>query len=240
MEKLNRIKTIVVTGGSKGIGKAIIEKFAAEGFNIITCSRSANDLEQLKNDLKKNFPQIKIYTKPVDLSDKNQVENFVSYISTLGLTIDILVNNAGKFVLGQMHNEADGILEELMKTNLYSAYHLTRKLIGDMMKNRAGHIFNICSIASISPYISGSSYCITKHALLGMSKVLREEMKSYNIKVTAILPGATYTDSWAESGLPIERFVLPEAIAESIYAVYELKGGGNVEELLIRPQLGDI
>lgn len=240
MEKLNMIKTIVVTGGSKGIGKAIIEKFAEEGFNIITCSRSELDLEEMKINLMKKFPLTNIYTKSLDLSDKKDVENFVAYISSLGLQIDILVNNAGKFVMGQMHDEPEGILEELMKTNLYSAYNLTRKLIGDMMKNKEGHIFNICSIASISPYISGSSYCITKHALLGMTKVLREEMKPHNIKVTAILPGATYTDSWAGSGLPAERFVKPEAIADSIFAIYELKGGGNVEEMLIRPQLGDI
>ncbi len=233
-------KTIVVTGGSRGIGKSIIEKFAAEGFDIITCARSSEQLESLKNHIKLQYPEINIHTKSIDLSVKKDVENFVLFVQSFSLPIDVLVNNTGKFVQGQLHNEEEGLLEELMRVNLYSAYHTTRGLIGGMMERKQGHIFNICSTASIIPYTFGSSYCITKHALLGMSKVLREEMKPYNIKVCTVLPGATYTDSWAGIDLPIERFILPEAVAESIFSVYSLKGGANVEELLIRPQLGDI
>ena len=233
-------KTIVVTGGSRGIGKSIIEKFASEGFNIITCARSEENLESLKNHINTMYPQINIYTISLDLSIKNNVENFVKFVQSFSPSVEVLVNNTGKFVQGQLHNEEEGLLEELMRINLYSAYHTTRGLLGGMMEKKQGHIFNICSTASIIPYIFGSSYCITKHALLGMSKVLREEMKPYNIKVCTVMPGATYTDSWAGVDLPIERFVLPEAVAESIFSVYSLKGGANVEELLIRPQLGDI
>ena len=90
------------------------------------------------------------------------------------------------------------------------------------------------------PYINGGSYCITKYALMGMTKVLREEMKELNVKVTAILPGATKTASWDGVDIPDERFIDPVDVAESVYSVYTLSDRTVVEEILIRPQLGDL
>ncbi|MBL7876963.1 MAG: SDR family NAD(P)-dependent oxidoreductase, partial [Cyclobacteriaceae bacterium] len=104
----------------------------------------------------------------------------------------------------------------------------------------SGHIFNICSIASIKAYPNGGSYAISKFALLGFSKVLREELKEHGIRVTAVLPGATKTASWAGSTLPDSRFIKPEDVAETIFSAYSLSPNAVVEELLIRPQLGDI
>ncbi|HRB92355.1 MAG TPA: SDR family NAD(P)-dependent oxidoreductase, partial [Chitinophagales bacterium] len=87
---------------------------------------------------------------------------------------------------------------------------------------------------------NGGSYSISKFALLGFSKTLREELKSYNIKVTSILPGATLTDSWAGVDLPETRFSKAEDIADLVYAITQLSALSVVEELVIRPQLGDI
>ncbi|TAH26443.1 MAG: SDR family NAD(P)-dependent oxidoreductase [Cytophagales bacterium] len=233
-------KTILVTGGTKGIGRSIIELFAQSGFNIITCSRNEDELESLRNDVLNKNSHVLIYTKKVDLSIKKDIENFVHYIDGLNLKIDILVNNAGQFIPGQIHTEEEGRLEHLIKVNLYSAYYISKAILPQMIARKSGHLFNICSTASITPYINGGSYCISKFALLGMTKVLREEMKNFGIKVTAVLPGATYTDSWSGVDIPPERFMPSDAIAESIYSIYHLKGATNVEEILIRPQLGDI
>jgi short-subunit dehydrogenase len=109
-----------------------------------------------------------------------------------------------------------------------------------MMEAKKGHIFTICSTASIMAYPNGGSYCISKFALYGMTKVLREEMKPHNVKVTAVLPGATFTDSWKGVDLPEERFIDSMDIAESIWATYSLSPRAVVEEILIRPQLGDL
>lgn len=98
----------------------------------------------------------------------------------------------------------------------------------------------MCSTASIVPYVNGGSYCISKFALLGMSRVLREEMKPFGVKVTAVLPGATLTASWDGTDLPKERFMQPEDVAEAIWTAYSLSPNSVLEELLIRPQLGDI
>jgi short-subunit dehydrogenase len=233
-------KAIIVTGGTKGIGKAICEKFAQEGYDIVTCSRKEIDLTKLKSEIENKYKGITLYYQVTDMADKKSIENFVYYIQQLPLQFDALINNAGLFVQGQVHNEPDGVLETMISVNLYSAYHLTRAIVPQLIARKSGHIFNICSTASIVPYINGGSYCISKFALLGFTKVLREELKLKNVKVTAILPGATYTDSWSGSDIPIERFMPSEEIAKSIFDVFALKGGVVVEELLVRPQLGDL
>jgi short-subunit dehydrogenase len=98
----------------------------------------------------------------------------------------------------------------------------------------------MCSIASIKAYPNGGSYAISKFALLGFSKCLREELKSFNIRVTAIMPGATLTASWEGVDLPEERFMRVEDVADTIYGAYSLSGRSVVEEIIIRPQLGDL
>jgi short-subunit dehydrogenase len=231
-------KLIVVTGGTKGIGKAIIQRFAAEGFDIATCARSRKDLKILENELKGNHPHIDFITQPADLSKKEDVKSFLSALKSR--KVDVLVNNTGVFLPGQIHKEKPGMLEKMIETNLYSAYHISRGLIPAMIRKKSGHIFNICSTASIMPYINGGSYCISKFALYGMTKVLREEMKEHNIRVTAVLPGATLTSSWEGVELPPERFMKPSDVADAIWGVYNLSGQSVVEEILIRPQLGDI
>src|SRR4030095_6187202 len=153
---------------------------------------------------------------------------------------DVLVNNAGNFLPGSVHNEPEGTLENMIAVNLYSAYHLTRLILPQMMRNKKGHIFNLCSIASLKAYANGGAYSISKFALLGFTKNLREELKEYNIKVTAILPGAAYTDSWAASGVNPQRLMEASDIAELVYASAHLSPQACVEELIIRPQLGDL
>jgi short-subunit dehydrogenase len=98
----------------------------------------------------------------------------------------------------------------------------------------------MCSIASFQAYRNGGSYAISKFALLGFSKCLREELKEHRIRVTAIMPGATRTRSWEGAGLPDERFIPVEDIAHAVYATYALSPQSVVEELIIRPQEGDI
>jgi short-subunit dehydrogenase len=154
--------------------------------------------------------------------------------------VDILVNNAGIFEPGSVHNEPEGQLEKMIGVNLYSAYHLTRALLPSMMARKSGHIFNICSIASLQAYAAGGSYSISKFAMLGFSKNLREEMKPHGVKVTSVLPGATMTDSWA--GFPMEpnRIMESEDIAKLIISAASLSIQACVEEIVVRPQKGDL
>lgn len=202
-------KLVLITGGTKGIGKALVYKFASEGFDIFTCARNGEELASLKNSILSNYTGIEFFTQVADVSDKKGREAVVLGFNALNRAADVLINNAGVFVQGQIHTEPDGVLEKQIQTNLYSAYDITRGVIHGMIGNKRGSIFNICSIASIMPYANGGSYSVSKFAMLGMTKVLREEMKPYNIRVTAVLPGATLTASWEGVDLPAERFIKP-------------------------------
>lgn len=232
-------KLLVVTGGSKGIGRAIIGKFASSGFDIATCARTTADLVSLKEATEKEFG-VRVHVHTADLSERNQVDGFAEFVKGLGRSVDVLVNNAGTFTPGLVTEEPDGSLEKMINGNVYSAYHLTRGLISDMKARRSGHIFNMCSIASIKAYPNGGSYAISKFALLGFTRVLREELKEFGIRVTAMIPGATRTASWEGVNLPDERFMKVEDVADAVYSAYALSGRSVVEEIILRPQLGDI
>ncbi len=179
-------------------------------------------------------------TYPADLSDTEQVKAFANWILKKNISIDILVNNAGNFLPGSLYDEKEGVLEQMIQINLYSAYHLTRALLPEMMKKKKGHIFNICSIAALKAYPNGGSYSISKYALMGFSKNLREEMKPYNIKVTTVYPGAVYTSSWEASGVDPKRIMETKDIADTIYSISKLSPQACVEDIVLRPQLGDL
>jgi short-subunit dehydrogenase len=233
-------KLIVVTGGSRGIGRAILEKFASADFDVVTCSRNDGELTQLKQDFRHRYPEAKVFTLKTDMAVREEVKLFTEFVTGLERPVDVLVNNTGFFIPGEIITEPDGTLERMIEANLYSAYYTVRGLVPRMKQNKTGHIFNICSIASIKAYANGGSYAISKFAMLGMSKCLREELKIHNIRVTAVMPGATQTRSWEGSGLPDERFMRTEDIAETIYAAYSISERSVIEEIIIRPQLGDI
>jgi len=230
----------VITGGSKGIGRAIVKKFASLGFNIATCARNQNDLNDLKHEIESDNGDIKCDVVSTDLGQKQGVKVFTEFVKSLDNPVNVLVNNVGIYLPGQIYNEEENVLQKLLNINLLSAYYVTKGLIDDMVKRRQGHIFNIESIAGIKPYKSGSSYSISKYALHGMTKVLREEMKEFDVKVTAVIPGSTYTSTWEGVDLPEERFIKADDVADAVYSAYALSPNSVVEEILIRPQLGDI
>ncbi len=230
---------IVITGASKGIGRAIAEIFAANGHNLFICSRGEVALYNTVEDLMTRFPEVMIKAKPFDLGNKEEAIAFGNWC--LSLTVpDILVNNAGLFEPGGVHNEPDGVLESQMAVNVYSAYHLTRTVLPTMMNRRSGHIFNMCSIASLDAYDNGGAYSISKFALYGFSKNLREEMKPHGIKVTSIHPGAVLTDSWTNFDNSSRRILEAEDIAKLVYAASQLSPQACVEDIVIRPQFGDL
>ena len=232
-------KLAVITGATKGIGRALVDIFSEEGFDMAICARNEKDLQQVKLKTEQKYNN-KVFYDVCDVADKGSCLKFVQNVHKHAGTPDVLINNAGVFVPGQIHQEEDEVFEKTLSTNLASVYYITRGFLPEMIKARKGHIFNMCSTASIVPYVNGGSYCISKFGLLGFSRVLREEMKPYDIRVTSVLPGATFTASWEGADLPEERFMKSEDVAEAILSCYKLSGRTVMEELLLRPQLGDL
>ncbi len=233
-------KLAVISSGTKGIGRATVERFHREGFDVATCSRNESDLLDLKATLERTDSPGRVYVKAVDMSDPSQVNAFARFVKDHNQPVDVLFNNTGMFIPGAVHEETEGNLEKMMETNLYSAYHLTRALIGDMKTRKEGHVFTMGSIAGVQAYANGGSYSISKFALHGFTKALREEMKPFGVRVTSVLAGATYTASWGGVDLPEDRFMKSSDVADAIYGTYSLSKNTVVEEILLRPQLGDI
>ncbi|HKK89302.1 MAG TPA: SDR family oxidoreductase [Saprospiraceae bacterium] len=233
-------KSAVVTGATKGIGRAVTEMLAREGYDVFINSRTEVDLERFQSELKKQYPDQNFPIFSADLSEKQGVDAFSQAIQSEWDQLHVLVNNAGVFRPGEILQEEEGQLELQVNTNLYSAYYLTRALIGMMKKAPWGHIFNMCSVASLMAYPGGGSYCISKFALLGFSKVLRKELQATKIKVTALMPGATWSDSWAGADFPEDRLMQPEDIARAVKCALDMGASATMEEIVIRPQQGDL
>ncbi|MBP6430569.1 MAG: SDR family oxidoreductase [Ferruginibacter sp.] len=232
----------VITGASKGIGKAIANIFASHGCNLILCSKGELDLYKAVADLQIRFPSVIVKAKPFDLS--KDAKAFGDWVLENKISPTILINNAGYFEPGNVYNEPEGLLEKQIETNLYSAYHLTRKLLPTMManatKNNPKHIFNICSVASLQAYPNGGAYSISKFAMAGFSKNLRQEMLPHHIKVTTVYPGAVFTNSWKGFDNTDNRIMEADDVAKIIFAASQLSVSACVEELILRPQQGDL
>lgn len=226
--------SVVVTGASRGIGLAIAKRFHADGAKVTICARGEAALEEARDAL----PGLRAHA--FDLSRRADVERFADTVLAETGTPDVLVNNAGAFLPGGIGSEAEGTFDAMIAINVASAYHLTRALLPGMIARGSGTILNICSTASITPYPNGGSYGIAKHALHGFSRTLREEMKPHGIRVVALLPGATLTDSWAGAGLPYSRFMPAEDVAEAAFMAWRMSPRTVVEDILMRPLLGDI
>ncbi len=233
---------IVITGASKGLGFAIAEAFAADTHphTFFLCARNQNGLEEAAHNLGQKQTHHTIQTMACDITNKEEVMQFADWVVGQTTTIDILVNNTGSFLPGGILNEADGTLQTMMNINLYGAYHLTKALLPNFVQNQKGHIFNICSTAALGAYSNGSSYSISKFALMGFSKNLREEMKEHNVKVTTVYPGSFYSDSWKESNIDPKRIMETADIANMIFTAAHLSPQACVEEIVLRPQLGNI
>lgn len=230
----------VITGASRGIGKAVAALFALHGYNLYLSARNEEGLLQTIEELKTRFPNVVIDGMAGDIGKKAQAQLLGQWVLNNCDTIDVLVNNAGSFIPGNVSDEPDGAMETMLDVNLLSAYHLTRTLLPKMITSGTGHIFTICSVASLAAYPNGGAYSISKYALLGFTKNLRRELQPTGIKVSAVIPGAAFTDSWKSSGLPAERFMEAEDIAHMIYATTQLSPQAVVEEIIMRPQPGDI
>ncbi len=231
--------TAVITGASKGIGFSVARRLAEAGFSLFIVGRDNNRLSDAKAQLlSAGAPEV--YAFSGDLSQSDVAKRCTAEIFETWSSLTVLVNNAGVFLPGTMMEEEEGQFETLMTTNMNSAYHITKGLWPLLKLSNRAHVFNMCSIASITAYAAGGSYSVSKFAMLGFSKSLRLEGIPHDIRVTAILPGATLTDSWAGVDLPSTRFIKPEDVANALYSAFLINENTVMEEVVLRPILGDI
>lgn len=230
----------IITGATKGMGLSIAKLLAANNYNLALCARNSGELGNIKNELSIRYPHLTILVLAADCSDPKQVQSFADYANANFEFVDVLINNAGLFIPSKLMDEGEDDLRKQMQVNVYAPHFLSKYFGSKMQRARKGHIINICSISSVKPTVTAGSYSISKVALLGLTKVLRDELMPSGVKVTAVLPGSTLTGSWEGTTIPASRFVDPDDIARSIVACLNMSAGANVDEIIIRPLLGDL
>ncbi|MFO8098274.1 MAG: SDR family oxidoreductase [Salinibacter sp.] len=229
----------VVTGASQGIGQAIAEAFAEQdGARVALVARTRSKLEAVAQACREGGGEALVV--PADLTDDAAVAEMAETVHDTWGTPDVLVNNAGGFTYAPLDElTLDGFREQV-DVNLTSAFSVTQAFLPAMREQGAGHLFFMGSVASIMAYPGNAGYCAAKHGVRGLARVVREETKTEGLRVTTVLPGATYTPTWDGVDLPEERFMPPDDVAQAVVDAYHLTGRTVLEELVLRPQEGDV
>jgi short-subunit dehydrogenase len=234
------MKNAIITGATKGMGRAIAAAFAQQGISLAINSRNAAELAAFKAELLQINPAIKVFTAVADGSDKAQLLQFATDAQQNLGEINIIVNNLGIYAYSSILDDEAGLFEKMIGTNLMPAYLLYRQFGKSMIAAGEGHIFNICSVASLNPVVAAGSYSVTKAALLSLNNVMRLELQQHGVKVTAVIPGSTLTDSWKGQEVDKDTMVLPEDIAAAIVTVLNMSKGANVDQIIIKPTGGQL
>jgi meso-butanediol dehydrogenase / (S,S)-butanediol dehydrogenase / diacetyl reductase len=225
-------RNALITGGSRGIGKAIARRFVEEGANVFLCARGETALNETAEELRQMGGKVAMHV--ADVSDQGSVERMVERALAEFGSIDILVNNAGIMSPRRFLDYTFEEFDRIMKVNFYGVYHVTRAALPSMMKQKRGKIVNIASTAGKWGSMNQSAYNTSKHAVVGLTKCLALEMAPFNINVNAICPAGVEGDEidsmvehWANelkitkkqarknitSRSPIGRFINPDEVA---------------------------
>ncbi|WP_322906341.1 3-ketoacyl-ACP reductase [Paenibacillus campi] len=217
-------KTAIITGAGKGIGKATAEALAAEGVQLGLLARTASDLEQLQQELSSRYG-VQVYTVTADVANSAEVRAAVSSLASSLGRVDIVINNAGTGAFAKLVDMDPEQWEQIIRVNLMGAYYVTHELLPGMLEQSSGDIVNIASTAGERGFATGSAYCASKFALLGMTEALMQEVRKSNIRVTALTPSTVNTPLAVNANLPIgdeDRMMQPEDVAQLVLAGLKL------------------
>ena len=231
-------KVAIVTGASKGIGKAIASAFAAAGAKVVLAARTRETLEQVASDLKESGAEA--MAVPTDVTDVDAVQRLVE--RTLGVyqRVDILVNNAGIGYFGPVVDFAPDNWDTVLNSNLKAVYLCAKYALPPMLAQGSGQIINVLSIAAKVAFEASAAYCAAKAGALALTKVLAAEVRQQNIRVTAVLPGSVHTPFWDDVPEPpdFEQMLKPEHVAGTVVSVCQQPLGMVTEEIIVMPPLG--
>lgn len=223
MESLQN-KNALITGGSRGIGKAIATALVAEGVNVAIIGRNEETLANTAAALSGN--NVKIVYAVADVADETSIAAAVQKVSGELGGIDILVNNAGIASFGNLDEMPVEQWEKIIKVNVLGLYYTTRAVLPEMKAKQSGDIINIASTAGMRASAGASAYGASKYAVMGLTEALMLEVRKFNIRVTAVAPSTVATDMTISDlkitdGNP-QKVVQPEDIAELVVAQLKL------------------
>ncbi len=253
MTKRLENKVALITGGSRGIGKAIAIAFAEAGAKLLLNARNEETLATTAEELREHGTQIEYYA--CDVSDRAAIEKMIAYAHDTFGHIDILVNNAGVYKPARFVDYSFEDFSNVVSVNLYSVFHMAQAVLPGMMERKQGRIINVASTAGKWGSRNQSAYNASKHAVVGLTRCLGLEMAPYNINVNAICPWFVETDMVPAAlsehakiaGVPVEavekmllssgpkgRFIQPEEVAHlAVYLASDESSYINCQAIVI-------
>jgi NAD(P)-dependent dehydrogenase (short-subunit alcohol dehydrogenase family) len=236
MSKLDG-KVVLVTGGSRGIGLAIAQRLASEGAKLILAARKEAALRKAGAEIAGGATVIR-----ADVTQPRQVERLFQAVARRMGRLDVLINNAGVFTFKPFASTSLDEWRCNIETNLTALFLCTHAALPLLRRSRSAHLVNILSVSSIHAYANCSAYTASKFGALGLTRVLREELRPLKIRVTGILPGSTNTRLTTQFGFPVCRIDLiqPSDVAEAVFSALTQPPRTTVEEVLLMPSQGSV
>ena len=235
-------KVVVVTGASKGIGKATATAFAAAGAKVVLAARTRETLEQVAADLSVggvSNPD-SILAVPTDVTSTDAVKRLIQRTLDTYQHVDILVNNAGVGHFGPVVDFDPDNWDTVLNSNLKAIYLCAKYALPSMLERGGGQIINVLSIAAKVAFQASGAYCAAKAGALALTKVLASEVREQNVRVTAVLPGSVHTPFWDDvpQHPDFEQMLTPEHVADTIVSICQQPSGMVTEEIVVMPPLG--
>lgn len=232
---------VLITGASQGIGAALAREFArgVPGVRLALVARQARRLEQVARACRRaGAAAAEVF--PTDVTDEAAVAALAADVQRRFRRVDVLVNNAGRFAPGPFLTVSAAEFDAMIAANLRSVFLVSRAFVPAMVRRGRGDVFNMSSVAGRQAYPGAAAYCAAKFGVAGLSQVMRAELRDTGVRVCTVYPGATVSPSWNGSGIDPERMMPAEDVARAFVDVYRLTRRTVVEELVLRPQRGDV
>ena len=231
-------KIIWITGSGRGIGRAIALELGERGARVVVSARTNDEIEEVAKTINDNDGQA--LAVRCDVRNRAEIDTLTAHVKEYWGPIDMLINNAGIGVFKRIIDLEEEEWDNVLDSNLKSAFLCTRAVLPDMLERKSGHILNMVSVAGTKVFPQNGAYCASKFGMLGFNDVLREETREHGIKVTALIPGATQTDIWGKANVDFSAMMKPEDVAQMVLAICAANESAHIEQIVMRPQQGDL
>jgi 3-oxoacyl-[acyl-carrier protein] reductase len=223
----------LVTGGSRGIGRAIAHRLAAMGAAVAICGRDAQKLEDASTELQKLTPRV--FSQIADVSRSADVTCLVAGVEAALGPVSILVNNAGMGLFGPAHEKSEADWDRVLGTNLKSVFLVSRAVAPSMIRQGHGDIINISSLAGHNAFAGGGLYCASKWGVQGLSACMAEDLRGHGIRVSVICPGSVATEFAGRGPKDPSKVLTPQDVAHAVATVVTQGAQSFLSEVHLRP-----
>jgi len=224
----------IVTGGSRGIGRAVVEALAGDGWTVYFCSKSQGSLDGALADFRDRFGD-QVAGRTVDVREQGEVDGFVAWVSEEAGRIDCLVNNAGLGRFAAVDELSGDAWRETLRTNLDGCFYFLHAVAPLMKRQGGGTILNIASLAARNPFAGGAAYNASKFGLLGLSDAAMLDLRHDGVRVAAILPGSVETEFHRQRRSDTSWMLAPEDVARACADVLAYPARALASRIELRP-----